>query len=168
MIVIDIGRSDQFRRVRGIRLPIVGVAATNGNLQPTSRVSRSRADPMIREGAIENVDGGAGRLCQIRNLRWGETKVRRHPHRPEHPGREHGLQHRVGVPRVQQDTVAVTHTTFGKCGGRPLNAVAKRLPGSCGIAPDNRRPVRKPARRLNQQRRKVGGWDQRSGSRIET
>ena len=119
------------------------------------------AHGMIREGAVEDVDGGAGGLCQISDLRRGEPKVRRHPHRAEHPCRKHRLQHGVGVARMQQNPVAVTHTTFSKRGGRRLDPVTKRLPGPCGIAPDDRRPVGKPAGGLDQQRSKVGGRDQR-------
>ena len=58
---------------------------------------------------IEDVHRGAGGFRQIRDLRRGQAKIRRHPYRTEHPRGEHRLEHGVGIARVQQDAVAMPH-----------------------------------------------------------
>jgi hypothetical protein len=69
---------------------------------------------------------------------------------------------------VQQDTIPMPHAAFCERAGGTLDPHSKLGPGPHAFAPDNRRPIRKPPRGLQQQMREVAGWDQRTASRIDT
>jgi hypothetical protein len=69
---------------------------------------------------------------------------------------------------VQKNPVAVPHAAFRqRCRGRLDPGVEVRpVPGR--VAPDDGGTVGEAACRLDQQRREIGGGDQRNGSRIDT
>jgi hypothetical protein len=69
---------------------------------------------------------------------------------------------------MQQHTIAVLHALRCQRPGRRLDPGGELSPGPGLLAPDDRRPVRKTSRGLQQQMREVAGRDQRNGSRIDT
>ena len=173
MVAVHVGRPGQLRGVRR-RTPPSRRRRRRRWKSPAGRPGFPLAAAAAWSGkaVVEDMHRGAGGLRQIGDLRRRQAEIGRHPDRADHPRREHRLQHGVGVARVQQDPVAVAHAARRQRGGRGLDPVAKRCPGPGGVAPDDRRPVGKPPRGLDQQRGEVGGRDQprgqRSGSRIET
>ena len=168
MVAIHIRRPIQPGLVSGERFPVRRTVPANGNLQPAGGIFRPRDGGVIRESGIEDVDGRTGGLRQVRHLGRRQAEVGRHPNSADHPRREHRFQHGVGVPRVQQHPVAMTHTLRRQGGGGTLDPIKEPGPVPGLVTPDDRRPVGKTAGGLDQHRRQVGGWNQRSGSRIET
>ena len=69
---------------------------------------------------------------------------------------------------MEQDPITVPDTFFRERTGNRLDPRLKIGPGPGLVLPDQRGTVGKAPRRLNQKMREIGGWDQRSGSRIET
>jgi hypothetical protein len=69
---------------------------------------------------------------------------------------------------MEQNPVAVLHAARGQTAGRRLDTGVEVSPCPGGVAPDQRGPVGKPPRGLDQQMREVGSRDQRRGSRMDT
>jgi hypothetical protein len=69
---------------------------------------------------------------------------------------------------MQQDPIAVLHAASGERSGDRLDAGVELGPGPGGVTPDQSGTVREAPRRLDQQMRQIGGWDQRNGSRMDT
>jgi hypothetical protein len=69
---------------------------------------------------------------------------------------------------MHQNPLAVFDTSFRQRGGSRLGSGVEVRPGPGCISPDQRGTVGKPPRRLDQQMRQIGGWDQRNGSKMET
>ena len=164
MIAIDIRRPCDAISAGGEPFPVL----SDRELQPAVGVFRFCRRRMLGERVVEDVHGRAGGCREIRNLRRCQAEVCRHPDRAQHPGREHRFQHRVGVARMQQNPVAMPHTTRRQTPRRGLDPGVELSPCPGRIAPDQRGPAGKPPRRLDQEVRQIGGGDQRNGSRIET
>ncbi len=161
IIAIDIDRTFDCHASGRQRLPRQ-LAITDRNMQPHTRVFRARRGRVLRKRHIEDMHRRARGLCEIRHFRRRQPEIRRHPHRAEHPRCEHRLQHRIRVPRVQQHPIAMPHAMRSERTGRALNPAGKLRPGPHALAPDDRRPLRKPPRRLQQQMCEVAGRDQRT------
>jgi hypothetical protein len=69
---------------------------------------------------------------------------------------------------MQQDTVSRGNALCYQRAGSGLNAGGELRPGPGLLPPDDGRPVRKPAGRLQQEIGEIAGRDQRAASRIET
>jgi hypothetical protein len=69
---------------------------------------------------------------------------------------------------MEKNPVAVPHASFRQRSRGRLDAGVKVSPGPGGVAPDDGGTVGEAACGLDQQRREIGGGDQRNGSRIDT
>ena len=127
----------------------------DGKIQPGRRVFRPRPPPRVRETHCRNCTAAPRGLCQICDLGRGQAEIGRHPNRTQHPRREHGLEHGVGVARRAENPIAMLHAAFRQCAGGSLDTRGELRPCPGLVAPDKRRPVGKPPRRLRTAVREV-------------
>ena len=145
-------------------------AADRSILQPARRGFRLRPRVAWSGKASSKIcTDGAGGLRQIGDLRRGQAEIGRHPDRAQHPGREHRLQHGVGIARMQQNAIACRTPRAASAAGAAWTRRLNSRPGPDRVAPDDRAAVREPRVRSDQQMREID-WSgsAQTGSRIDT
>ena len=127
MVAIDIGRRARSACRTSASVSHVSSPSPIETCSRARGIFRPRRRRMLGERGIEDMHRRAGGLRQICHLRRRQPEIGRHPHRAQHPRREHRLEHRVGIARVQQHPIAMPHAARRQRAGR-APARARRTP----------------------------------------
>ena len=145
------------RVLRHQRLVVQFACARRAERNHMTQRGRSRpyGVDMAFEPCVVNHRARAARLPQIRGLRGGNAKVRRHPDRAETKGDPRALENRQVVARVHQQLVAAAHAELAQGVDGGVHTGVDLAPCGDAVADDHTGFVRMTAGDIGQQAAEV-------------